>query len=174
MAAIRDAVIDDCSLARACKDAGGRLWLGYDTGVDSMRGYPTLGAIWDMVARSAYTQLRRNPLILVGCVAGLCYVFFLPWTALLLGSPASRVLGLVAYAAMVRTYVPMVTWLGCSPVWALALPVSAALYTAMTVSSAVRHHRGHGAAWKGRAYGAGMAPGQVPLRSADHAAPPPA
>jgi pyruvate-formate lyase len=68
----------------------------------------------------------------------------------------------------------MGTWLGCSPVWALALPVSAALYTAMTVSSAVRHHRGHGAAWKGRAYGAGMAPGQVPMRSADHAAPPPA
>jgi hopene-associated glycosyltransferase HpnB len=157
MAAIRDAVIDDCSLARVCKDAGGRLWLGYDAGVESMRGYHTLGAIWDMVARSAYTQLRRNPLILLGCVAGLCYVFFLPWTALLLGPPPSRVLGLVAYAAMVRTYLPMVTWLGCSPAWALALPVSAALYTAMTVSSAVRHHRGHGAAWKGRAYGAGGA-----------------
>jgi hopene-associated glycosyltransferase HpnB len=165
MAAIRDAVIDDCSLARVCKDAGGRLWLGYDDGVDSTRGYPSLAAIWDMVARSAYTQLRRNPAILAGCVTGLVYVFFMPWLAMLLGSPMTRVLGFVAYAAMVRTYLPMVRWLGCGPAWALALPVSAALYTAMTVSSAVRHHRGHGAAWKGRAYGAGMAPGRAPSAS---------
>ena len=165
MAAIRDAVIDDCSLARVCKDAGGRLWLGYDDGVDSTRGYPSLAAIWDMVARSAYTQLRRNPAILAGCVTGLVYVFFMPWLAMLLGSPMTRVLGFVAYAAMVRTYLPMVRWLGCGPAWALVLPVSAALYTAMTVSSAVRHHRGHGAAWKGRAYGAGMAPGRAPSAS---------
>jgi hopene-associated glycosyltransferase HpnB len=160
MAAIRDAVIDDCALARVCKSAGGRLWLGYDPGVDSTRGYPTLAAIWDMVARSAYTQLRRNPLILLGCIVGLAYVFFLPWLAMAMGSPTNRVLGLVAYAAMVRTYVPMVTWLGCRPAWALALPVSAALYTAMTVSSAARHHRGRGAAWKGRAYGVEKTPEQ--------------
>jgi hypothetical protein len=60
---------------------------------------------------------------------------------------------------MVRTYVPMVRYLGCAPGWALALPASAALYTAMTVSSAWRHHRGRGAAWKGRAYGASAAVG---------------
>lgn len=98
-------------------------------------------------------------------MAGLVYVFFMPWLAMLLGSPMTRVLGFVAYAAMVRTYLPMVRWLGCGPAWALALPVSAALYTAMTVSSAVRHHRGHGAAWKGRAYGAGMAPERAPSAS---------
>ncbi|MEW6271945.1 MAG: glycosyltransferase, partial [Thermodesulfobacteriota bacterium] len=132
MAAIRDAVIDDCALARACKDAGGRLWLGYDAGVDSTRGYPTLGAVWDMVARSAYTQLRRSPLILAGCVLGLGLVFFLPVAAIVTGPPAARLLGLVSYAAMVRTYLPMVRWLGCAPAWALALPASAALYTAMT------------------------------------------
>ena len=65
-----------------------------------------------------------------------------------------RALGLLTYAAMVRTYLPMVRWLGCAPTWALALPVSATLYAAMTVSSAWRHHRGAGASWKGRAYGA--------------------
>ena len=155
MAAIRDAVIDDCALARACKDAGGRLWLGYDAGVDSTRGYASLSAIWDMVARSAYTQLRRNPLILAGCIAGLAFVFLVPTAALLFGSGLARALGLITYAAMVRTYLPMVRWLGCAPAWAAALPLSATLYAAMTVSSAWRHHRGAGAAWKGRAYGAG-------------------
>lgn len=155
MAAIRDAVIDDCALARACKDAGGRLWLGYDAGVDSTRGYPSLGAIWDMVARSAYTQLRLNPLILTGCIAGLAFVFFVPMWAIGFGGGLARLLGIVTYAAMVRTYLPMVRWLGCAPPWAAALPLSATLYAAMTVSSAWRHHRGAGAAWKGRAYGAG-------------------
>ncbi len=152
MQAIWNAVIDDCSLARALKDAGGRLWLGYDAGVSSTRGYPTLGAIWDMVARSAYTQLRHSPLIVAGCVLGLAYVFFVPVAAIGFGSGAARLCGLVAYAAMVRTYLPMVRWLGCAPAWALAMPLSAALYTGMTISSALRHHRGAGAAWKGRSY----------------------
>lgn len=154
LAAIRAAVIDDCALARACKVAGGRLWLGYDPGVNSTRGYDGLGGIWDMVARSAYTQLHRNPLALVGCVVGLAYVFLLPVLAGLSGWTATALLAAAAYAAMVRTYAPMVTYLSCGRAWALALPLSAALYTAMTISSAWRHHRGRGAVWKGRAYGA--------------------
>jgi hopene-associated glycosyltransferase HpnB len=153
MRAIANAVIDDCSLARALKDGGGRLWLGYDAGVNSTRGYPTLAAIWDMVARSAYTQLRHSPLIVTGCVLGLAYVFFLPVLAMLFGAGAARLCGVIAYAAMVWTYLPMVRWLGCAPAWALAMPWSAALYTGMTISSALRHHRGAGAAWKGRSYG---------------------
>ncbi len=163
MRAIWNAVIDDCSLARACKDAGGRLWLGYDAGVNSTRGYPTLGAIWDMVARSAYTQLRHSLLIVTGCVLGLAYVFFVPVAAMVFGTGPVLLCGLVAYAAMVRTYMPMVRWLGCAPGWAFALPVSAGLYTAMTISSAWRHHRGAGAAWKGRAYGAPVSVGEQRL-----------
>jgi hypothetical protein len=151
--AIRAAVIDDCALARVCKDAGGRLWLGYDAGVRSTRSYPTLAALWNMVARSAYTQLRTSPWILAGCVLGLAWTFLLPVAALLAPSPAARILGLVSWAAMVSTYVPMVRWLGVPAGWALLLPIAALLYTGMTVTSAWRHHRGHGTAWKGRAYG---------------------
>jgi hopene-associated glycosyltransferase HpnB len=152
--AIRAAVIDDCALARVCKDAGGHLWLGYDAGVSSTRGYPTLTALWNMVARSAYTQLRTSPLILLGCVLGLCWSFVVPVAAVLGASTLARLLGLVTLAAMTRTYAPMVRWLGVPAGWALLLPVAAVLYTGMTVSSAWRHHRGRGAAWKGRAYGA--------------------
>ncbi|MCK6554902.1 glycosyltransferase [Candidatus Binatia bacterium] len=153
LGAVRDAVIDDVSLARACKAVGARLWLGYDAGVNSIRGYDTLAGVWGMVARTAYTQLGRNPLALVGCVAGLALVFFVPPAALLCGQGAMRLFGLLGYAAMVRTYLPMVEYLGVSRPWALMLPVAAALYAGMTVSSAWRHHRGAGAGWKGRAYG---------------------
>ena len=154
IAAIRDAVIDDCALARVCKDVGGRLWLGYDPGVNSTRGYDTLASIWDMVARSAYTQLQHSPFLLVGCVLGLAYVFLLPVAALVFGTGWVRLCGLIVYAAMVWTYAPMVRWLGCGAAWALAIPLSAALYTGMTMSSGWRYHFGAGAAWKGRAYGA--------------------
>jgi hypothetical protein len=38
------------------------------------------------------------------------------------------------------------------PAFAFALPFGAALYTAMTVDSARRHHRYEGGAWKGRTF----------------------
>lgn len=152
MEAIRDAVIDDVAFGRACKAAGARLWLGYHSGVDSTRGYDDLEGIWNMVARSAYTQLRYNPLVVVGCVLGLAYLFWAPALLALFGSGLPRLLALVAYLAMIRTYAPMTIYLGAGLAWAPLLPIAAALYAAMTVSSAWRHHAGSGAAWKGRAY----------------------
>ncbi len=153
MAAIRDAVIDDVALARACKSVGARLWLGYDPGVNSTRGYTTLADIWNMVARSAYTQLGYSPLALLGCLLGLAVVFLVPTAGIVFGSGELRLLSVLTYVAMVRTYSPMVAYLGCTPAWALGLPLSATLYAGMTASSAWRHHVGAGAAWKGRSYG---------------------
>jgi len=155
LATIRDAVIDDVALGTACKSQGARLWLGYADGVVSTRGYETLGAIWAMVARSAYTQLRYNPMALLGCVVGLGCVFLLPIQALAVGSGWRWWLGLAAYLAMVRTYQPMVRHLGCAPGWALLLPLAAIFYSLMTVTSAWRYHAGAGNIWKGRAYDAG-------------------
>jgi hopene-associated glycosyltransferase HpnB len=155
MEAIREAVIDDVSFGRACKDAGARLWLGYHPGVESIRKYEDLESIWSMVARSAYTQLGYSPAALLGCVVALIVLFLSPVAAVLFGSSAVCVLGAVAYAAMVRTYWPMVRHLRAGFLWALTLPAAVALYVAMTISSAWRHHSGAGATWKGRAYRAG-------------------
>ncbi len=59
---------------------------------------------------------------------------------------------------MTATYVPMLRYYR-QPVWtAVALPAVAALYTLMTVDSAVAHWRGRGAAWKGRAYSPSASP----------------
>ncbi|MCX8073908.1 MAG: glycosyltransferase [Candidatus Binatia bacterium] len=150
--AIRDAVIDDVALARVCKRAGGHLWLGYHRGVQSTRNYGSVRAVADMVARSAYTQLGYNPWLLVLCVVGLFLVFVWPAWALLFSGPPARWWGALAYIAMVRTYLPAVRYLDCRAPWALALPLSAALYLWMTVLSAWRYYRGTRTRWKGREY----------------------
>lgn len=154
--AIRQAVIDDVALARAVKDSGGHIWLGLADRVDSVRPCPRLHDLWQMVARSAYAQLRYSPLLLVGTVLGLALVYLMPSVALVAGiasgNHAALVTGGLAKLVMTATYIPMLRYYRQPPWLALLLPVTAFLYLLMTVDSAVRHHRGRGAAWKGRTY----------------------
>ncbi|MFE9906494.1 glycosyltransferase [Streptomyces achromogenes] len=154
--AIRHAVIDDVALARAVKGVGGRVWLGLADRVDSVRPYPGLGDLWRMVSRSAYAQLRHNPLLLLGTVAGLALVYLVPPAAVVVGAAggdaATALAGAAAWAVMAGTYLPMLRYYG-QPLWlAPLLPFTAFLYLLMTVDSAVQHYRGRGAAWKGRTY----------------------
>ncbi len=154
--AIRHAVIDDVALARAVKGAGGRVWLGLAERVDSVRPYPRLSDLWRMVSRSAYAQLRHNPLVLTGTVAGLVLVYLVPPLAVVVGAArgetAAALLGGAAWLVMAGTYAPMLRHYR-QPLWlAPLLPFTAFLYLLMTVDSAVQHYRGRGAAWKGRTY----------------------
>ncbi|GAA3589535.1 glycosyltransferase [Streptomyces osmaniensis] len=154
--AIRHAVIDDVALARAVKRGAGHIWLGLAERVDSVRPYPRLGDLWRMVSRSAYAQLRHNPVVLAGTVAGLALVYLVPPAALIAGlaggDTATAACGGLAWLVMTGTYVPMLRYYG-QPLWlAPLLPFTAFLYLLMTVDSAVQHYRGRGAAWKGRTY----------------------
>jgi hopene-associated glycosyltransferase HpnB len=156
---IRGAVIDDVALAGAVKGRlpGTRIWLGLADGVVSVRPYPRLRDLWRMVARSAYAQLRHSPALLAGTVPGLCLVYLAPpvtlAAGLVSGSPAAALCGGAAWLLMAASYLPMLRY-HRQPPWAAALlPFTAFLYTLMTVDSALRHHRGRGAAWKGRTYG---------------------
>jgi Glycosyltransferases involved in cell wall biogenesis len=153
---IRDAVIDDVALARAIKRAGGRTFLGLADHVDSIRPYPELGSLWQMVARSAFAQLHRSLTLLVGTVVGLALVFWVPPACLVIGAATVDVptllLGAAGYALMTALYVPMLRYYRLPWALALVLPFTATLYLGMTVDSAVQHFRGRGAAWKGRTY----------------------
>ncbi|WP_405982088.1 glycosyltransferase [Streptomyces sp. NBC_00158] len=157
---IRQAVIDDVSLARAVRRSGGRIWLGLAERVDSVRPYPALGDLWRMVSRSAYAQLRHQPLLLAGTVAGLALVYLVPPAALFAGlaGPSSAVgaatawAGGLAWLLMAGTYLPMLRYYRQPAALAPLLPFTALLYLLMTVDSAVQHYRGRGAAWKGRTY----------------------
>jgi hopene-associated glycosyltransferase HpnB len=154
LAAIRGALIDDVALATLVKRAGsGRIWLGLSTSVRSLRAYPRLADLWDMVARSAYTQLRYSLLLLAGTVLGLLMLYAVPPVAFvvgLFGQPVLAALGLVGWAMMAGSYLPMLRRYGLSVGWAPLLPVIALFYAGMTVDSAWRHWRGRGGAWKGR------------------------
>ncbi|WNM32091.1 glycosyltransferase [Streptomyces sp. Li-HN-5-11] len=153
---IRHAVIDDVALARAVKDGGGHIWLGLAERVDSVRPYPRLHDLWRMVSRSAYAQLRHNPLLLLGTVAGLTLVYLAPPVTLVAGlaagATAAALAGAGAWLVMTVTYAPMLRYYR-QPLWlAPLLPFTAFVYLLMTVDSAVQHYRGRGAAWKGRTY----------------------
>ncbi|KUJ68145.1 glycosyl transferase family 2 [Streptomyces albus subsp. albus] len=167
---IRQAVIDDVALARAVKRAGpagtpaeggrrrggGRIWLGLAERVDSVRPYPGLGELWRMVSRSAYAQLRHSPLLLAGTVVGLAVIYLAPPVAACAGAVtedgALFAVGAAAWLVMAGTFLPMLRYYRQTPWLAPLLPLIAVLYLLMTVDSAVRHHRGRGAAWKGRTY----------------------
>lgn len=152
--AIRDAVIDDVALARLIKRSGGRIWLGLSSSVRSVRPYPRLADLWQMIARSAYTQLRHSPWLLAGTVVGMLVVFVSPVlvTAAGLSGFAWWWLGAVAWLIMAGTFVPMLRFYRISAATACLLPVTGLLYTLMTMDSARRHYLGAGAAWKGRTY----------------------
>jgi hopene-associated glycosyltransferase HpnB len=156
LAAIRGAVIDDVALAAALRRVGARTFLGLADGVASIRAYPTLSSLWSMVARSAYAQLRHSPALLAGTVLGLFLVFLAPplstVVCALTSDPVLLLLGAAGWLLMAATFVPMLRYYGQPWPAALALPFTASLYLAMTVDSALRHYRGHGAAWKGRTY----------------------
>lgn len=154
-ATVRGAVIDDVALAGAVHRAGGRLWLGLATQVRSVRAYPRLADLWQMVARSAYTQLRRSPALLAGTVAGLLLVYVAPVACCVAGLAAGDVVaaaaGGLAWLLMTASYLPQVRYCRQPAVLALTLPAVAVLYLLMTLDSARRHRAGRGATWKGRA-----------------------
>jgi hopene-associated glycosyltransferase HpnB len=155
---ISGARIDDVALGRLLKRAGGDCWLGFTTDVVSRRRYDGVGEIWDMVARSAYTQLRYSPALLAGTVAGMVWLYLLPVAATaaglaLIAGGGTRwlaVAGLASWAIMAVSYVPVLRLNGLRTGWAVCLPLIGVLYTAMTISSALRHRAGRGGEWKGR------------------------
>ncbi len=145
--AISGALIDDCALAAKVKQ-GGRIWLGHSQLARSVRPYPDVAAVWRMVARSAYVQLKLSPLRLLAATLGMAVLFVVPVLATLSGSLA----GLAAWAILSATFWPSLRRFNLPWVWAPALPAIALFYIAATLGSAWDHHRGRGVVWKSRAY----------------------
>jgi hopene-associated glycosyltransferase HpnB len=151
IAAIRQEIIDDCALARAVKQSGGKVWLGAAADTHSVRPYDSFAEIERMIARTAFNQLRHSGLLLFGTIVGMLLIYILPLALLASGSARLAMVGTVALVLMYASYLPMVRFYGLNAMWALSLPASAAFYTAATVHSAVKYWRGRGGEWKGRA-----------------------
>lgn len=150
--AIRSQIIDDCALARAVKDSGGRIWLGLTPTTRSLRSYGSFAEIGRMISRTAFNQLRHSYLLLAGTVLGLLILYVLPPVLTLAApDPRARLLGALAWALMTVAYLPMVRFYRGTALLALSLPVVALFYLAATLHSAVQYSRGRGGQWKGRA-----------------------
>jgi hopene-associated glycosyltransferase HpnB len=153
IAAIRGALIDDCTLGALLKRQG-RIWLGLTVRSRSIRPYDGFGAVAAMISRSAYAQLRYSPLLLAGTLLGLAIVYAAPPLLALFGHGAARVAGIGAWALMAIAFQPMLAFYRRSPLWGVALPLIAAFYAGCTLLSAWQHMRGRGGMWKGRAQAA--------------------
>jgi hopene-associated glycosyltransferase HpnB len=154
LASLRDAIIDDCTLARAVKNAGYRTWIGLTHSVSSHRPYEGLGDIWRMVARTAFTQLRYSWLLLGLCT--LLMVVCLLSPVILAFSPdlPTRVTALGSWLLMASLYLPTLRFYRLPPWWSLLLPFSGLLFLIMTWDSARRFLLGERSAWRGRQYSA--------------------
>ncbi len=146
---VRDAIIDDCAIARLMKRQG-PIWLGLTEAAVSLRGYPRFADVRRMVARSAYAELRFSPLRLAGTVAGMVVTYLAPPLVAIFGEGWPQFLALFTCALMVLAFLPTLRLYGVSRLWALALPLIALVYVAFTINSAVQHWRGRGGLWKGR------------------------
>jgi len=153
-------------MGRMIKRQRGRCWLGLSRQVVSVRPYPGLASLWQMVARSAYIQLNYSPALLAATIIGLLFLYVLPPAGTVIGlavllsggaappdvGPAALAAGagLAGWALMSLSYLPMLRLYRLSPLRAPSLPLIALLYAGMTADSAWRHHTGRGAQWRGR------------------------
>lgn len=153
--AIKDRLIDDCSLAALIK-ANGPIWLGLTERSHSLRVYDRLGEIWHMVARTAFVQLDHSILQLIGTVIGMVIIYLaaplMTIYGLINGNAVLSLAGGGAWLLMAAVYTPTLRLYKLNLLWAIVLPISGLIYTAMTVDSARLYWAGRGGAWKGRSY----------------------
>jgi hypothetical protein len=128
----------------------GPIYLSLTNEAESLRIYGDLSEVWNMIARSAYTQLNYSPLLLAGAVLGLALTFLAPPLLTILGHGMAAVFGLLAWIIMALCYSPMLRFYNRPLWWAPLLPGVALVYLGATLDSALRHMRGKGGAWKGR------------------------
>jgi len=150
--AIRNELIDDCALAKHVKSHGYRTWIGLTHSVHSLRSYDRLVGIWNMVARTAFRQLHYSAIFLAGTTTAMVIMFWLPVVGLFFPAATAKAISAGALAAMILSYLPTLKFYHQPRGWAVALPLIATLYLAMTWSSAIRFWAGAGSPWKGRFY----------------------
>ncbi|PSF35038.1 glycosyl transferase family 2 [Aphanothece hegewaldii CCALA 016] len=161
---LKTALIDDCTLASEVKkfiqnnpnmETKG-IWLGLTETTFSLRDYPTLKSIWDLIARTAFTQLNYSTFLLIGTVLGMVMTYLISPISIILGiilgNQIILAIGLIIWLLMAISYYPTLKLYKRSPLWSFSLPVIAFLYTLMTIDSALRYWQGKGGGWKGRVY----------------------
>lgn len=148
--AIRGDIIDDCRLAARIKNSGGRLWLGLTEQSHSVRGYDSLANLRNMIARTAFNQLRHSWLLLAACFAGMLLTFIAPLALVWSKDRVAGWIALLACALMFCSYIPVLRLYRIHPLAIVTLPFAALFYMYATLCSGLNYLRGGGGMWKGR------------------------
>lgn len=146
---IQGAIIDDCALGIMMKKQGA-VWLSLAEHTTSLRPYRSWVEIWELIARSAFTQLHYSSILLSVAILGMFFTYLLPLILLASNTPLVKIAGILSYGMMVVSYLPILRYYRISPLWALALPLIALFFMGATLHSAIRYWRGIGIKWKGR------------------------
>ena len=149
---IKNALIDDCSLAKKIKQNGYRTWLGLTHSAISIRHYDKLSIIWKMISRTAYTQLNYSLSLLLLCVILMIITFVIPYVAILQTQPIIIIIGLATLCIQTICYLPILEYYSINRIYALLLPLAAMFYLLFTLSSAYSYYFDKGAIWKERYY----------------------
>ena len=150
LAMIRNALIDDCALARLMKRIG-PIRIALTQRVHSIRPYPTTADVGRMISRSAYAQLNYSAMLLAGTIAGLTLIYLAPVLLAMFSGGLTRFAGLACWFAMAFLFQPTLRFYQLPPWYGLLLPTIAAIYMWFTCTSAWDYARGRGGMWKGRA-----------------------
>ena len=156
LASIRGEIIDDVNLARRVKGLG----LGEPirlsvsrAEVVSVREYGSVAAVWRMVRRTAFEELRHSWLLLAATLVALAALFLVP-PASVAGAVAAAalgaawpsclvvgLLGLAAWGVATAAFTATTRYFGLQWWWSLTLSIAGLMYGGMTLDSAVRGHR---------------------------------
>jgi hopene-associated glycosyltransferase HpnB len=150
---LKTSIIDDCELAKRVKQIDGKTWIGLTRSAKSQREYLTLSSFWNMVARTAFTQLRYSLRLLLVTTFLMLTLFWCPIMGIVHSAVLARAVAWLGLVSMLAAYLPVVRFYRRTPFLVITLPVVASLYLLMTWSSALRYWRGQRSVWKGRRYG---------------------
>lgn len=160
-------VIDDVNLGRLVKGAGGKIRLSLSRReVISLRRYPSIRSVWNMVSRTAFSQLDYSWTKLTMTIALMFVIFMVPLLACAVGlgniaetvmfARAEKVtlasgvfiLGALTWCVMAVVYAPAICFFSLRKTRIWTLPFAAFLFGLMTVSSAIRFGRDSTTGWR--------------------------
>jgi chlorobactene glucosyltransferase len=164
--AIRSEMIDDLNTARLVKHSGRRIYVAATKDLIHTRMYYNLRGIWEGLRKNAFAAHRYSIPKMLATGAGYLLCNLLPLACLLVYG-AQRAAGYGGISAAWHTaaalsaaqlvisvtmHLPMMLYLGISPVYALFAPVAAVLYAGISLDSMLRTLLGRGVSWKLREY----------------------
>ncbi len=163
-AAVRAEIIEDLNLAKRMKASGAKVHTRLTPDLVRTRMYEGFADLWEGLSKNAYAGMEYQAhKFWAGLVAGLLVavlppVYLIASLVWVVANPEAGLawiaLGLAALMNLLIVLVHRraIRFLRLPAVHVLFMPVSAALYTMIAISSAWQHHFRGGNLWKGRRY----------------------